>query len=140
MDEIENAKHVIDIWQLGQTSAKHETGGRGSATISTGLGDHGGVSYGAYQLSTKMGTVQKFVNWTRHFDEQRGHIMFTASWPPGPFAEVDVKVPSPEPHQSIERIQHYDQSQAQMMSEIRAQNAQIEAQAQQGLGLGGPMR
>lgn len=48
-------------WTLGQTSSKYETGGRGPGTVSTGKGDHGGVSYGSYQLSTAEGTVQEFL-------------------------------------------------------------------------------
>lgn len=46
---------------LGSLSAKYESGKRGAATVSTGAGDHGGVSYGTYQLSSKMGTADDFV-------------------------------------------------------------------------------
>jgi hypothetical protein len=42
-------------WHLGQTSEGQETHGAGVATISPGKGDHGGVSYGAYQFSSKGG-------------------------------------------------------------------------------------
>ena len=42
-------------WALGDTSQRYETGNRGAGTISTGKGDHGGVSYGSYQLSSKTG-------------------------------------------------------------------------------------
>jgi hypothetical protein len=48
-------------WKLGTTSEQFETGGRGVATISTGSGDFGGVSYGSYQLSSSLGVVQKFI-------------------------------------------------------------------------------
>lgn len=48
-------------WTLGQTSSRYETSGRGPGTVSTGAGDHGGVSYGSYQLSTNEGTVQEFL-------------------------------------------------------------------------------
>lgn len=48
-------------WQLGQTSKQFETGGRGAGTISTGKGDRGGVSYGSYQMSSKLGVVQDFI-------------------------------------------------------------------------------
>lgn len=56
-------------WELGQTSKKYESGGKGASTISTGQGDHGGVSYGTYQLSSKMGTLQDFVskNYSEEF-------------------------------------------------------------------------
>ena len=50
-------------WTLGQTSSKYETGGRGPGTVSTGVGDNGGVSYGSYQLSTNEGTVQEFLRY-----------------------------------------------------------------------------
>lgn len=46
---------TMDGWHLGMTSARRESGGRGAETISTGKGDHGGVSYGTYQLSSKAG-------------------------------------------------------------------------------------
>ena len=49
---------------LGELSAKYETGGRGPGTVSTGSGDPGGVSYGSYQMATKMGTVARFVAQT----------------------------------------------------------------------------
>src|SRR5215207_4341280 len=57
---------------LGSLSAKYETGARGCGTVSTGSGDPGGVSYGSYQMATKMGTVTRFVNeagfpWRQEF-------------------------------------------------------------------------
>src|SRR5215203_2261618 len=48
--------------ELGSLSAKYETSGRGPATVSTGSGDPGGVSYGSYQMATKTGTVARFVS------------------------------------------------------------------------------
>ena len=50
--------------ELGSLSAKYETGGRGPGVVSTGAGDPGGVSYGSYQMATKMGTVARFVGQT----------------------------------------------------------------------------
>mgnify|MGYP001191686748 FL=1 len=47
--------------KLGFISAKEESGGRGAGTISSGKGDLGGVSYGTHQLSSKTGTLQKFL-------------------------------------------------------------------------------
>ncbi len=35
---------------LGSLSEKYETGGRGAGTVSSGIGDLGGVSYGSYQI------------------------------------------------------------------------------------------
>lgn len=84
MDDIEKTRHAIEGWQLGQTSAKHESSGRGPATISTGKGDHGGVSYGTYQLSSKVGTVQKYLSWSHYKNEFSGLMpatpVFDAKW------------------------------------------------------------
>ena len=71
---------------LGTLSAKYETGGRGPGTVSTGAGDPGGVSYGSYQMATKMGTVARFVAqagfaWARDFQGLApGTAQFTAVW------------------------------------------------------------
>lgn len=45
----------------GKISAQFESAGAGVATISTGKGDAGGVSYGAHQLATKTGTMARFL-------------------------------------------------------------------------------
>jgi LysM repeat protein len=47
---------------LGALSAKYETGGRGPGTVSSGRGDAGGVSYGSYQMSGRLGVAAKFVS------------------------------------------------------------------------------
>jgi len=71
---------------LGELSAKYETGGRGPGTVSTGSGDPGGVSYGSYQMATKMGTVARFVGqagfqWATDFQGLApGTAPFTACW------------------------------------------------------------
>ena len=71
---------------LGELSAKYETGGRGPGTVSTGSGDPGGVSYGSYQMATKMGTVARFVaqaefQWAQDFKGLApGTAPFTACW------------------------------------------------------------
>lgn len=71
-------------WNLGQTSTKYETGGRGATTISTGRGDRGGVSYGSYQLSTKMGTLQEYLDQSRYKDQFKeltpATPVFDAKW------------------------------------------------------------
>jgi hypothetical protein len=46
---------------LGAVSAKYESGNRGVGTVSSGAGDAGGVSYGAHQLSSKTGSMSKFL-------------------------------------------------------------------------------
>lgn len=71
---------------LGTLSAKYETGGRGPGTVSTGAGDPGGVSYGSYQMASKMGVPQKFVKqvgfpWITDFQSLiAGSADFTACW------------------------------------------------------------
>lgn len=72
--------------ELGSLSAKYETGGRGPGVVSTGAGDPGGVSYGSYQMASKMGVVQKFVGqagfpWAKDFQSlAAGSVQFTAVW------------------------------------------------------------
>ena len=71
---------------LGSLSAKYETGGRGPGTVSTGAGDPGGVSYGSYQMASKLGVPSKFVTqpgfpWLHDFANLvAGTAAFTAVW------------------------------------------------------------
>lgn len=71
---------------LGALSAKYETGGRGPGTVSTGAGDKGGVSYGSYQMASKMGVPAKFVSqagfpWVQDFKNLvPGTAQFSACW------------------------------------------------------------
>jgi RHS repeat-associated protein len=44
---------------LGRLSEKYES--RGPGTVSTGKGDHGGVSYGSWQLASNMGSPDDFL-------------------------------------------------------------------------------
>lgn len=46
---------------LGSLSAKYESGNRGAGTVSGGKGDRGGVSYGQYQLASKLGRPAEFL-------------------------------------------------------------------------------
>ena len=72
--------------ELGCLSAKYETGGRGPGVVSTGVGDPGGVSYGSYQMASKMGVPQEFVGqpgfpWANDFQNlTAGTADFTACW------------------------------------------------------------
>jgi murein DD-endopeptidase MepM/ murein hydrolase activator NlpD len=71
---------------LGALSAKYETGGRGPGVVSTGAGDYGGVSYGSYQMASKMGTVDRFISqpgfpWAQDFKNLTpGSAQFTEVW------------------------------------------------------------
>jgi hypothetical protein len=82
--------------ELGKLSAKYETGGRGPGTVSTGAGDPGGVSYGSYQMASKMGVVQRFVAqagfpWLTDFQNLKaGTAPFTACWKQIAAAQTDA--------------------------------------------------
>jgi murein DD-endopeptidase MepM/ murein hydrolase activator NlpD len=71
---------------LGALSAKYETGGRGPGTVSTGAGDRGGVSYGSYQMASKLGVATRFVKqdnfpWLNDFQNLKaGTAEFTTCW------------------------------------------------------------
>ena len=81
---------------LGELSAKYETGGRGPGTVSTGAGDPGGVSYGSYQMASKMGVPTRFVTqsgfpWLADFQNLKaGTAPFTACWKRIAAAETDA--------------------------------------------------
>lgn len=47
---------------LGDLSALYESNGN-PATVSTGAGDLGGISYGCYQLASEAGSVDAFLGW-----------------------------------------------------------------------------
>ena len=72
--------------ELGKLSAKFETGNRGAGTVSTGAGDKGGVSYGSYQMSSKLGVAGRFVaqldaSFRNEFGSLNpGSAEFTAVW------------------------------------------------------------
>lgn len=51
-----------DLSGLGSLSARYESNGD-PATVSSGRGDAGGVSYGAYQFATKPGAARAFSAW-----------------------------------------------------------------------------
>lgn len=74
-------------WVLGALSTRYETGGHGPATVSSGVGDAGGVSYGSYQMtSANGGTVSRFVSqadfpWRDDFSGLTpGSAAFSAKW------------------------------------------------------------
>lgn len=82
--------------ELGILSAKYETGGRGPGVVSTGVGDPGGVSYGSYQMASKMGVPQRFVcqpgfQWATDFANlTAGTADFTACWKRIAAAQTDA--------------------------------------------------
>lgn len=60
------------VWRLGQTSARYESGGRGAGTVSHDRYDHGGASYGTYQLATKPGTLDHYLRESKFRAEFEG--------------------------------------------------------------------
>jgi hypothetical protein len=84
--ESEPAPPPTPVHKLGSLSEHYESGGRGPGTVSAGLRDPGGVSYGLYQLATRTGTVAAFVSsegvrWSRDFlGKAPGTPAFAAAW------------------------------------------------------------
>ncbi|EDC3622995.1 hypothetical protein HRN75_004174 [Salmonella enterica] len=72
------------VWVLGTTSEHYESGGRGPGVVSSGRGDHGGASYGCYQLSSKPGVVQDYIQQSKYKDRltglQVGTQEFNTKW------------------------------------------------------------
>jgi len=72
--------------RLGALSEQFESGGRGAGAVSSGSGDPGGVSYGIWQLSSRVGRAAAFVAaegnaWRSEFADARpGTAAFSAAW------------------------------------------------------------
>lgn len=72
--------------RLGKLSEEYESGGRGPGTVSSGVGDAGGVSYGTYQLASKTGTCAVFMKsegkpWADRFGSHKpGTSGFSEAW------------------------------------------------------------
>lgn len=105
---------------LGELSAKYETGGRGPGTVSTGAGDPGGVSYGSYQMATKMGVPARFVSqagfaWLDDFKNLApGTAQFTAVWKRIAAAQTDA---FQEAQHAYIKKTHYDILCAKILSD-----------------------
>lgn len=56
------AKQVLASDKIGGVSEQFESGGRGVGTVSSGVGDFGGVSYGKHQLASNNGSMTQFLN------------------------------------------------------------------------------
>jgi phage-related protein len=71
------------ITGLGAVAAHFEAGGK-AGTVSTGHGDFGGKSYGAFQLSSKTGDLEKFLEksgYAKQFEGMEvGSKEFDAKW------------------------------------------------------------
>ena len=95
----------------GELSSRYETGGRGPGTVSRGVGDAGGVSYGSYQLATNRGRPAEFLaaegsRWAPQFAGQTpGSADFSATW--RRIAQAEPEAFQAAQHRYIERT-HYD--------------------------------
>jgi ribosomal protein L22 len=96
--------------RLGSLSERFESGGRGAGTVSGGVGDPGGVSYGVYQLSSRTGTAARFLaaegaEWAAEFGGAApGSAAFSRTW--RAIAEREPDDFSRTQHAFIERT-HY---------------------------------
>ncbi|MCV2502622.1 MAG: type IV secretion system protein [Neisseriaceae bacterium] len=62
-------------WNLGQTSEKYESGGKGPGVINgaqAAAQDKGGWSYGKYQIATNTGTMDQYLKASKYKDEFKG--------------------------------------------------------------------
>lgn len=106
--------------ELGSLSAKYETGGRGPGVVSTGVGDPGGVSYGSYQMASKMGVPQRFVcqagfPWLTDFANlTAGTADFTACWKRIAAAQTDA---FQRAQHAFIKQSHYDLLAAKVLAE-----------------------
>lgn len=71
-DELDQARREAEQWRLGQTSAAYESGPAGAGAISSGKDDHGGVSYGSYQLSSAEGTLKEYLDQSTYGAQFQG--------------------------------------------------------------------
>ena len=104
--------------ELGKLSEKYESGGRGPGTVSTGVGDPGGVSYGTYQLASKVGRADAFAAkyYPDEFKDLKGGTPeFTAKWKA--LAAADPKALHAKEHEYI-RVSHYEPQCAKLLKDV----------------------
>ncbi len=104
---------------LGKLSEKYESGGRGPGTVSSGKGDPGGVSYGTYQLASKVGRADQFVQkyYPNEFQGLKGGTdEFTKKWKE--LAEKDPKGLHANEHAFIKET-HYDPQVKRLEKELK---------------------
>jgi type VI secretion system (T6SS) spike protein VgrG3 len=104
---------------LGKLSEKYESGNRGPGTVSTGRGDPGGVSYGTYQLASKIGRADAFV--TRYYPEEfkglkGGTPEFTKRWKE--LASMDADGLRKNEHEYIKET-HYDLQVKKLITDLK---------------------
>ena len=105
--------------KLGTLSEKYESGGRGLGTVSTGEGDPGGVSYGTYQLASKVGRADEFVQKyypTEFKDLKAGSDEFTKVWKK--LAKDDPDTLHRNEHELIQ-VTHYDPQAKKLLKDVQ---------------------
>lgn len=85
IDRAEGKAPPVAAARLGALSAQYESGGRGPGTVSGGVGDPGGVSYGTYQLASKTNTARLFTEtegarWPELRSASPGSVSFSNMW------------------------------------------------------------
>jgi len=104
-----------DIKGLGKVAAQFESGGN-AGTVSSGHGDFGGKSYGAFQLSSKTGDVDKFLQKSGYANQfqgmQVGSAAFDAQWKK--LAKEDTKFG--EAQSAHAKTTHYDPQMAKLQN------------------------
>ena len=95
---------------LGSVSRQFEssTGGAGAGTVGLVKGDHGGASYGLYQMSSKMGQVQQFLKENEKYGKAfegltAGTEDFNKKW-----KELGGEKGFAEAQQAFAKKQYYD--------------------------------
>ncbi len=104
---------------LGKLSEKYESGNRGPGTVSDGVGDPGGVSYGTYQLASKVGRADAFVK--KYYGKdfvglKAGTDEFTKRWKE--LAAKDADGLRANEHEYIKDT-HYDPQVAKLAKELK---------------------
>lgn len=119
--------------ELGSLSKRYEVSKDGAATVSKGKGDHGGVSYGSYQLSSKKNRPAEFLAaegqpWAHEFAGlTQGTPEFSAVW--RKVAARDPVAFAKAQHSFIERT-HFDVQVATIKTlcglDVRAQSRALQ--------------
>lgn len=117
---------------LGDVVAMSETGGKGTAMISSGKGDHGGVSYGRSQLASRVGSINAALKWAKEngyedIHDQLAPLAADATNRNGQFAQKWREL-SQEKGGRLEQFDKAYQKQGYydpMMAKIRRENPEL---------------
>lgn len=93
---IGKTREIMTSYKIGELAAKYETSNKGPGYISNGSawGDPGGDSYGSYQLESKLGTLQSYLNSGDAYTKQLKGLLinsrdFKKKW-------VEIAIQDPE--------------------------------------------